>query len=367
MNKKNIAIICMIGILFIILISPLVCFSQTNDIYHNQEGHFSFAVPDGWTESSKGELAEFTKAMNQLPGTKQELTSVFYNTEKPSTYMLLKIKKSGRTSERNIQKMVSDGSLDKLSQNRADILKNYGDLKFNKSTYDDKKHILYMKIEQLSGTEKVSGVVAAILSNYGTVQIAFYSLTEDFDTDINYFNQVMDSFNFDKGYEYINLKEERNWTMFGILPKSLSAWMLLLMAIYLYGKHSNWKKFKETKIYFIKEATAIVLAVIVNQVIDVLHSLDISSNFKDTPDVILAIAVGIFWYYEYKKINKREPLADKISNENLKKGMLLKVSPKDGYWSCPSCHENNKELQDVCSNCGQEIEKLKFTLNKEQK
>jgi len=60
-------------------------------------------------------------------------------------------------------------------------------------------------------------------------------------------------------------------------------------------------------------------------------------------------------YDQYEKMldndNKKEEL--KIQN----KGKIIKVSVMNGYWACPTCNENNKELQDRCSSCGQEIEK----------
>src|SRR4051812_41575421 len=28
-------------------------FAQTNNIYHNDDGHFSFSLPDGWVQASK--------------------------------------------------------------------------------------------------------------------------------------------------------------------------------------------------------------------------------------------------------------------------------------------------------------------------
>lgn len=60
--------------------------------------------------------------------------------------------------------------------------------------------------------------------------------------------------------------------------------------------------------------------------------------------------INIFWMWSFLR-NR-----DKFPAQQLKKNEILKVFPKDGYWICPSCKEKNKELQDACSNCGQEIE-----------
>jgi hypothetical protein len=214
-----------------------------------------------------------------------------------------------------------------------------------------------MKIAMSADTTKTVGISATMLSNYGTVTMVFYALEEDFNSASTYFNQIIDSFNFDKDYRYINLPEERSDKMFGILPKSLPSLALLLMAIFLYGKHFNWRKFRETRVYFIKETVAILFAVILNRLSVLLYSSEVSHDFIDMLEIILTIVVGVIWYKEYKKINKRNPFSWSLPAENLKKNEILKVSSKDGFWTCPSCNERNKEIQDACSNCGQEIEK----------
>ncbi len=58
---------------------------------------------------------------------------------------------------------------------------------------------------------------------------------------------------------------------------------------------------------------------------------------------------NIFWTWPFLR-EKDSP------QKHLRKIGTLKVISKDGYWICPSCNEKNKEIQDVCSNCGQEIE-----------
>ncbi|MBU4446859.1 hypothetical protein KJ656_17545, partial [bacterium] len=99
-----------------------------------------------------------------------------------------------------------------------------------------------------------------------------------------------------------------------------------------------------------------VVAVILNRLFVFFHSSDLSSNFIGTLEIILTIIVGLIWCKEYKKINKRSPFLENFPQGFLKKNEIQKVSPKDEFWICPSCNEKNKEIQDVCSNCGQEIE-----------
>jgi len=47
----------------------------------------------------------------------------------------------------------------------------------------------------------------------------------------------------------------------------------------------------------------------------------------------------------------------KFPKQDLKKDEIIKIVVEDGRWICPSCNEPSNEVYDVCSNCGQEIEK----------
>lgn len=54
------------------------------------------------------------------------------------------------------------------------------------------------------------------------------------------------------------------------------------------------------------------------------------------------------------------PLMKKLENfpeSHLKKDEVLKVTVKDGRWTCPSCNYSHQETCDLCDNCGQEISK----------
>jgi len=44
--------------------------------------------------------------------------------------------------------------------------------------------------------------------------------------------------------------------------------------------------------------------------------------------------------------------------QRLRKNEVLKVTVKDGLWTCPSCSDVNRELQDACWKCGQEVDKI---------
>ena len=56
----------------------------------------------------------------------------------------------------------------------------------------------------VNNTERKLAVTAMILSNYGSVRISFYALEEDFNNELNRFNQIIDSFEFDEGSQYLD-------------------------------------------------------------------------------------------------------------------------------------------------------------------
>ena len=62
---------------------------------------------------------------------------------------------------------------------------------------------------------------------------------------------------------------------------------------------------------------------------------------------------NLFW----SPLNRLDKEYDRFPAKHLKKEKILPVSVKDDRWICPSCSEPSKAIYDVCSNCGQEIEK----------
>lgn len=62
---------------------------------------------------------------------------------------------------------------------------------------------------------------------------------------------------------------------------------------------------------------------------------------------------NIFW----SPLNRLDRKYNKFPAKHLKKEEILKVSVRDGHWICPSCSELSIAIYDVCSNCGQEVEK----------
>lgn len=56
------------------------------------------------------------------------------------------------------------------------------------------------------------------------------------------------------------------------------------------------------------------------------------------------------------------PLTEKVLNkkeaQRLRKSEVIKVSVKNGLWTCPSCSEINREFHDACRKCGQEVDKV---------
>lgn len=55
-------------------------------------------------------------------------------------------------------------------------------------------------------------------------------------------------------------------------------------------------------------------------------------------------------------LSTEKVLTDKEA-QRLRKDEIVKVSVKDGLWACPICSEINRELQDACRKCGQEVDK----------
>jgi hypothetical protein len=82
----------------------------------------------------------------------------------------------------------------------SDFVKN---IEFGKAKYNKNKHVIISKGKAyVKDVGNVFSVHATALSNYGMVELIFYSTETKFNIDLNDINQIINSFKFDEGYKY---------------------------------------------------------------------------------------------------------------------------------------------------------------------
>jgi hypothetical protein len=185
-------------------------FAQDGKLYENVDGHFSFIIPDEWIEIPTEIANPIIEVMSQVSSRILELkyAAVFQEKNTYLPYMVLKIYKGGIWTEGEIDEYIAG---DRFKQSFKGGIKEINDGSTNwvdeiiseEARYDENQYRLFSKQEAfVEGVGEVVAEIAVMLSNYGDVHLIFYTLKDRFKEDSAYFKQVINSFKFDKEYEY---------------------------------------------------------------------------------------------------------------------------------------------------------------------
>lgn len=211
-------------------------------LYHNSRGHFSFVLPAGWEEIPKDVIDLSFKLLHEQ--SLQQLTlehdSDIAFQKKSETYfscpyIMFQVKQDGLWPESELKKyLFSNEAEESLQEGILEVENKLPNLiqnsKIGQTVYDKNRNAIFIKAEsQVTGTGKVSWITAIMLSNYGSVNIYCYSTKNDFENDLPYFTQIINSFRYDVGYEYNQFtKKSGN-------PASESLWGIGLIAFICVG------------------------------------------------------------------------------------------------------------------------------------
>lgn len=148
---------------------------------------YKITLPSNWIEIPKDVLEQYEKAVREK--TKQNIN--FKYGYQPSSsenwfeypYALVQVNRGGRLSEdqfkehKKIERGFKEG-IDKVKASAGDILSN---AKMGETIYDQDTHILWSKMSMdVSGVGRTNGLIAAKLTEYGTIQFMGYAKEEDF-------------------------------------------------------------------------------------------------------------------------------------------------------------------------------------------
>lgn len=244
MDKKQPIVIC-IGILFILQLT-FVDLVQAQNIYHNEKWHFSFTLPERWEEYPKETMDKLNARILQLSGGKVRYESGFHKTESwECPHFYLQIDKSGKWSESQIQEsIIKYQEIRQKVENELNSLPSgLQNTKIGSSYYDNSRNIFFMRSEATDpNLGKRLGFNATILSNYGAVGVIFASPEKDFDNDLVCFKQIVESFKFDKGY---NFQESSLGSIFLILSNPSPKVIMLIIVGLVAGVLYFVKKFRK--------------------------------------------------------------------------------------------------------------------------
>jgi len=204
MNKKTISILMLLS--FVIFgIKPVFSQEQTS---RNSEGRFSFIIPNDWEEYSEETMKEISDAISLQTNRHVKYDAGLQRIGHKLPYMYLIIRKSGKLTEKQIQDVISAQVQAKAHQEAAgaidksqlkDIITNY---KYGELVYLPARHLAVYTTQYFFNNKARISLNALFFSNYGSVQLMFFSSEEEFNSNLDDFNAIIYSFKFDKGYEY---------------------------------------------------------------------------------------------------------------------------------------------------------------------
>ena len=144
---------------------------------------------------------------------------------------------------------------DKFSESVNEKIDEYSELMTNASLQDpfvDKERsIIFMNLEMdVVNVGKVKGLLAMFLGKSGITQLNFYSVKSEYSENLLIFNQIIDSFSYEQGYEY-NEKEAKKNDLLGIfegvLEKGIIGAITGGLIALIFGLFSRSNKKEEEK------------------------------------------------------------------------------------------------------------------------
>lgn len=201
------------------VVTATICFAQNQNIYRNSKGHFSFTVPAGWEEIPKDVIDEYLKTLEGLSDQPLEVRyeAGFQKVSKnyfTYPYILIQLYQDRRYPEDELQRYFTSKKGKESMQEEVQkveialpgLVQN---MEMGQPVYDRKRHTLFTKLESdVTGAGEVLGIIAGVLGNEGMVSMSFYSGKDNYQSDLTYFNQIINSFSYDKGYEYQKTTDE---------------------------------------------------------------------------------------------------------------------------------------------------------------
>ncbi|MCF7831862.1 MAG: hypothetical protein K9M36_03185 [Candidatus Pacebacteria bacterium] len=240
----------LIPVLFCFFLLPIVTNAEIIN-YKNPQYHYSFTIPNTWIEIPKSIIDEVMQQLvNMSGGESIDYTAGFqlennelfqypyilvqqYEIDTPSYNQITETFKSNEFSN-NINKSIDEYS--KLISNAS----------LEDPFIDRDRNIIFMNSEMdVVDIGKVKGLMAAFLGKDGITQLNFYSGEFEYLENLSTFNQIIDSFKYDQGYEYSQqqaLQNDNSNIFEGVMEKGIIGLITGGIFALLFWLFSGFKK-----------------------------------------------------------------------------------------------------------------------------
>ena len=177
--------------------------------YTNRAKHYSFIVPNGWIEIPKStidqvmhRLADMTNSefIDYTAGFQIKSSKLFQY-----PYILIQEHSLHTTSYDEFLKLFNDDRFKKqltkkINEEYSEVLSNSS---FDKPFVDRERQAMFINFDlNVAQIGKVKGLMAIFFGKDGIVQLNFYSKESEYKDNLPIFQQVIDSFHYEDGYQY---------------------------------------------------------------------------------------------------------------------------------------------------------------------
>ena len=243
-------------ILFCFFLLPTMASAESLD-YTNQQNHYSFTLPSGWVEIPKSTIDDlFRQLADQTGGQFIDYAAGFQLEDAQNyfqyPYILVQEHKINTPSYSQI---TQEFESDKFSEGVDKEIDKYSEFMTNATLQDpfvDKeRNIIFMNLEMdVANVGKVKGLLAMFLGKSGITQLNFYSVKSEYSENLSIFNQIIDSFSYEQGYEYNEQEAKKNDSpsiFEGVAEKGIIGAITGGLIALIFGLFSKSKKKKEEK------------------------------------------------------------------------------------------------------------------------
>ena len=206
-------------IIFFIFIICLTLLVFTDTVwalgYMSTQHHYSFDLPEGWVKIPKSKIDDVIKQITDQTNTKYIDIATGFQSSSGSDirypYVLVKDYKTSPPSYNQITEVLgSDKLSQKWEEKTDDYSKITSEVNLQKPFIDKERNIIFITGEMdVPNVGRVKTLSAIFLGREGMVQLSFSSLKSEYSENLSEFNQIIDSFKYEKGYGY-NAKEAEN-------------------------------------------------------------------------------------------------------------------------------------------------------------
>lgn len=184
-------------------------------VQSSERYHYSYVIPEGWRQIPNSTLDEYIRVIASETDVKNlRFTAGFHLAGKgyfEYPYILTQEHNVDTPSYDQIQRSFEKGFGKGLTKISEDLSEYAQSIDADEPYIDQKRNIVFTTIDMdVTGVGQVRGLVAIFLGRQSMVQLNFYATRQQYNDWLPVFQETIDSFHFESGYEYNPVVAEEN-------------------------------------------------------------------------------------------------------------------------------------------------------------